>query len=318
MHKSLLALLCIIVVSNLSAFAGVQNASKTFPLPEAEVEEIISSALRHNDFEVARTDLGMGRTRLQAVKGKTTWEITLTPDSPLATRVRAVLRNEQGQAGLSEELDFWHIIDTPLSPGQPVEPSPETAQQEGAIPSVILSKIEAVVCLKAEKEGNSLQLSGFVVSEDGLILCTAHDLKNLQQVTVICHDGRTLPGNVIRTDHQLDLALVHVDRKFDTFINAADGRNLLGVGECLYSVGCPIDLGGTVYHGVINGPPRHVNGLPLWQVHMEIHHGSSGSPVFDLQGNLVAVVKGRYRGTDSIGFLIPLESIMDFAMHVDE
>ena len=159
MHKSLLALLCIIVVSGLSAFAGVQNASKTFPLPEAEVEEIILSGLRHNDFEVARTDLGMGRIELEAVKGKTTWQITLTPDSPLATRVHAVLRNEQGQAGLSEELDFWHIIDTPLSPGQPVDPSPKTAQQEGAIPSVILSKIEAVVCLKAQKDRKSTRLN---------------------------------------------------------------------------------------------------------------------------------------------------------------
>jgi len=45
---------------------------------------------------------------------------------------------------------------------------------------------------------------------------------------------------------------------------------------------------------------------------MKIYPGSSGSPVFDVQGNLVAIVKGRHRGTDSIGFLIPLETIIEF------
>ena len=33
---------------------------------------------------------------------------------------------------------------------------------------------------------------------------------------------------------------------------------------------------------------------------------------FDSQGNLAAVVKGRYRGTDSVGFLIPFETISEF------
>jgi serine protease Do len=45
---------------------------------------------------------------------------------------------------------------------------------------------------------------------------------------------------------------------------------------------------------------------------MKIYPGSSGSPVFDVQGNLVAVVKGRYRGSESIGFLIALETLLDF------
>ena len=75
---------------------------------------------------------------------------------------------------------------------------------------------------------------------------------------------------------------------------------------------CPINPGGKVYSGIINSPPRRVKDLMLWQVDMTIHLGSSGSPVFDINGNLVAVVKGRYRGTDSIGFLIPFETLLAF------
>jgi serine protease Do len=84
------------------------------------------------------------------------------------------------------------------------------------------------------------------------------------------------------------------------------------MGERVFSVGCPVNLFGTVFPGIINGPPRRVKEQTYWQVNMEIHPGSSGSPVFDVQGNLVGIVKGRYRGTNSIGFLIPLETIITF------
>ena len=84
------------------------------------------------------------------------------------------------------------------------------------------------------------------------------------------------------------------------------------MGERIYSLGCPLNLVGTVFTGIANGPPRRVDDLTYWQVNMEIHPGSSGSPVFDMNGNLVGVVKGRYRGTHSIGFLIPLDSIVAF------
>jgi serine protease Do len=40
--------------------------------------------------------------------------------------------------------------------------------------------------------------------------------------------------------------------------------------------------------------------------------GGSGSPVFDGEGKLVAMVKGRYRGTDIVGFLTPLDIMRQF------
>jgi serine protease Do len=108
------------------------------------------------------------------------------------------------------------------------------------------------------------------------------------------------------------LALLHIPIEMDVAISLVASRNLLEMGETVFSVGCPINHSGTIYIGKINGPPRRIDELPLWQVQMEIHHGNSGSPVFDVNGNLVAMVKGRYRGTSTVGFLIPLETIIHF------
>jgi serine protease Do len=45
---------------------------------------------------------------------------------------------------------------------------------------------------------------------------------------------------------------------------------------------------------------------------LETSPGSSGSPVFDEKGALVGIVKGRFRGTNTIGFLIPISRIKAF------
>jgi serine protease Do len=150
------------------------------------------------------------------------------------------------------------------------------------------------------------------VDKQGLVLSTIHDVETFDDITVTLYDGREIKGDVIKKNTEQDLALINIGGGLDSAISLAEGRNLLGMGESVYSVGCPINLVGSVFPGIINGPPRRVDKLTYWQVNMEIHPGSSGSPVFDVQGNLVGIVKGRYRGTQSIGFLIPLETIFAF------
>jgi serine protease Do len=87
---------------------------------------------------------------------------------------------------------------------------------------------------------------------------------------------------------------------------------MLSNGDRLYAITCPYGGMANIEQGYLDGPPRRVAGMPLWQVQMHIDMGSSGSPVFDRQGRLVAIVKGRFRGTDSIGFLIPFETLLHF------
>jgi serine protease Do len=310
-HAIPLILILSLVLTHAHLFAETEGSLKLQPLPAVELEKVISGWLTHSGFEISAIRARMGQVQLSAVKAKECWQIALKPHSALATQVHARYAID-GQPHEAHLERLWDYIAGYMS-GPTKESSPEPEAPDQAIPIAVLSQVESVVCIKARSGDNNIQFSGFAVEEDGLIICTAHDLKNLQEITVILYDGRQLKANLVKMDTHRDLALLDINAKFDTFISVAEGRNLLGMGESLYSVGCPIDLRGTIYSGIINSPPRRVNDLPLWQVNMHIHPGSSGSPVFDVQGNLVAIVKGRYRGTDSVGFLIPLETIIDFA-----
>jgi serine protease Do len=84
------------------------------------------------------------------------------------------------------------------------------------------------------------------------------------------------------------------------------------MGQRVYTIGCPLGNRGTVSSGYVDGPPGVVDGQALLQVRMEVEPGSSGSPVFDRDGNLVAVVKGRLKGGNASGLLIPMDTIISF------
>lgn len=281
-------------------------SARVYPLSISELEEEISGWFTQAGFEVRRTLLKMGQVKLIASKEEQDLEILLRPHSPLATEVQTKYTyGEQSEQARLQEL--WDHISAYIE-----APSYGTENFSQVIPTAVLAQIESVVCIKVKVGKEDVQFSGFIVDGDGLIICTGHSPEAFRDFTVILYDGREVGGRLVRMDRKRDLALVHIDLKLDTFISLPQGRNLLGMGEKLYSVGCPINLRGSVYSGIINAPPRRLNGLPLWQIEMKIYPGSSGSPVFDVQGTLVAIVKGRYRGTDSIGFLIPLETIMEF------
>ena len=303
--RNLIISICLILTLA-SASAGIQTPVKIYPLLVSELEKEVVRWLVQSGYEVQRRALQMKEVELKATKGERSWEIQLSPHTPLATRVRAdyMLDGQADETGLQE---LWSHISVYIK-----KHSIKMEDPNQVISSEVLSKIEAVVCIETSTAKEESQITGLIVGEEGLIICTAHTLESFETCNITFYDGREAKAHLIKMDLHRDLDILQLDLKPDAFIPLKSGRSLLGMGERVYSIGCPNNLRGTFYSGVINGPPRLSNGLPLWQIEMKIYPGSSGSPVFDVQGNLVAIVKGRYRGTDSIGFLIPLETIIDF------
>jgi len=289
-----------------SPCVGSESSSQLYSLPLNELEGIMSDWLTQAGFEIKRSKLKMGDVQLTIERPAEKWQIILKPDSAATTEIH--VGSETGASQRNATIDrlaaYLEKYIQALS-----EPTNSSNQ---IIPPVVLAQIGKVVCLKTRLNNKTSQNSGFLVDTQGLILSTVHEVESLRDVKVTLYDGREITGNIIKKDTNRDLALIDIGSAVEHAISLAKGRNMLGMGERVYSVGCPMDLVGSVFPGIINGPPRRVNALTYWQVNMEIHPGSSGSPVFDVQGNLVGIVKGRYRGTQTIGFLIPIETIIAF------
>lgn len=276
-------------------------------LPGTETEDVVCQWLQRSGYHLSRSTTENRGVRLLAQKGRRRWSITLWPHSPLATRVQATY-SVDGEPGPSQLQDLWRLLDDHTHAIMGHAP-----EQRRATPEAILSKTQSVVCIYAGHPGKPMQISGFIIDPKGLIVCTAHGLSDIHQsITVMLQNGRKVPGQVIKMDKGFDLALVDVNTELDTSIPLFNGRDLGGEAELLYNVVCRPYSDDFISSGSVSGPLRKAGHQLLWQVDMQILPGSSGSPVFDTHGNLVAVVKGRFRGTGSVGYLIPFESLMKF------
>ena len=301
---SLLLILPVLFYDSLCV--GAESSSRLYSLPVNKLEGITSDWLTRAGFEIKRTKLKMGDIQLTIERPAEKWQIILKPHSAMVTEINA------GSAAIASQSNATidHLAAYLENYIQALSEHEESSNQ--IIPPAVLAQIGNVVCLETKFKDRASQDSGFIVDTQGLILSTVHEVASLHDIKITFYDGRKITGDIIKKDTKRDLALINIGSSVEHAVSLAQGRNILGMGERVYSVGCPMNLVGSVFPGIINGPPRRVGKSTYWQVNMEIHPGSSGSPVFDVQGNLVGIVKGRYRGTDTIGFLIPFETIVAF------
>lgn len=274
-----------------------------YPVPVTETEAFIASWFKEAGFTVSLESADTGKNRLKADKGGKTILIGIRPQSPMDSLVEVYGMDGKQPVinGLKASLESYILS---LNNKNGVVP--------GNVPGKVQSRNKSVVCLRASAKGEPVRFSGFIIDRLGYIIATAHDLDVVHSIITNEDGGVELKGKVVKRDAVRDLTLIKVNKIFDAVVSVKEGRSRLKAGDKVYSIGCPQSLQRMVRAGVVDGPPALVNGQLLWQVNMEVLPGSSGSPVFDQEGRLVGVVKGRYRGTESRGFVIPLDTILDF------
>lgn len=285
--------------------ANAEAPERLFPLPMAEVEKILSQWLFDSGFEIIRKEKEGSRVLLRGIKEREMWELNLRSQSPLASwvRPRYVVG---GQSSQDRVAALWNFLEHYMK-----EEEKERMVFSEEAPPRVKSRMETIVCIKVNKGGEELQFTGFVVDRKGLLLSTAHDLRGVQEVMVFLADGKVQKGSLIKIDFQRDLTLIDIRSRINSSVPLSQVRSSLQNGEKVFAIGCPGHARGFL-SGTVDGPLRRVNNLPLWQMEMEVRPGSSGSPVFDQEGTLVGMVKGRYRGDASTGFIIPSSTILEF------
>lgn len=284
------------------------QAVKSFPVPIAELNQVTKKWLDQVCDAHSDRELEMGIIQFSCRRNDQYLHVILKPRSALATEV--TIRDDKDNSnvmGVENRLSAY--IETYLNPT--VEDN-QISATNATIPATVLSKSDAVVCIRSEQDQSSIQFSGFIIDQDGTIICTTHDLRQFGKLTITDSKGQVHWGEVVKFDEKIDLALIHTTIKPHVYVSIFNGKRTLPKGTPIYSIGCPANQANTVTTGTVNDPPARVDQLVYWQVNMEILPGSSGSPVFDGRGELVGMIKGRYRKDNTIGFLIPMDRMKRF------
>ncbi len=149
--------------------------------------------------------------------------------------------------------------------------------------------------------------SGFIISQDGLIVTNNHVVEGARELTVTLANKQEYPAKVIGRDPKTDIALVKIEPK-DTLITASLGdSDRLRVGDWVVAVGNPFGLSNTVTAGIVSAKKRVIGAGPyddFIQTDAPINPGNSGGPLFNLKGEVVGINTAIIPNGQGIGFAV--------------
>ena len=118
-------------------------------------------------------------------------------------------------------------------------------------------------------------------------------------------------------DKELDLAVIKIEG--DNFVAAEFGdSDELAEGDPVYAIGNPMGtLSGTVTAGIVSALSRQIMvenvSMELLQFDAAVSPGNSGGGLFDIDGNLIAIVNAKSSGdgVEGISFAIPAKRALE-------
>ncbi|XP_010603499.1 serine protease HTRA4 [Fukomys damarensis] len=165
--------------------------------------------------------------------------------------------------------------------------------------------------------------SGFIVSEDGLIVTSAHVLTNQQRIQVELQSGVQYEATVKDIDHKSDLALIKIEPNTDLPVLLLGRSSDLRAGEFVVALGSPFSLQNTVTAGIVSTTQRGGKELGLKDSDIDyiqtdaiINHGNSGGPLVNLDGDVIGI--NSLKVTAGISFAIPSDRIRQFLAEYHE
>lgn len=167
--------------------------------------------------------------------------------------------------------------------------------------------------------------SGVIVSSNGYIVTNHHVITDRQgnqvdEIRIQLADGSEFPAEVIGSDAPTDIAVLKIqtDRELPAIIIA--DSDLLRVGDVVFAIGNPLEVGMTATMGIVSATGRTSLGIlgsggyeDFIQTDAAINLGNSGGALVDARGRLIGIntaIFSRSGGNIGIGFAIPVNMVV--------
>ncbi len=166
--------------------------------------------------------------------------------------------------------------------------------------------------------------SGFIISEDGLIVTNNHVIDGADEITVTLSDDSQHKAELVGRDPKTDLALLRIDAKRILPAVSWGDSTKSRVGDWVVAIGNPFGLGGTVTAGIISARQRDINQGPydsFLQTDASINRGNSGGPMFNMDGEVIGVNTAIFSptgGSVGVGFAVPSSIVSRVIAQLEE
>ena len=209
--------------------------------------------------------------------------------------------------------------------GEPLNP----AARQDVLTGLYDQVSPSVVAIQVTTQNGGSLGSGFVYDTQGHIITNYHVVDGAQKVEVDFTSGYKTYGNVIGTDLDSDLAVVKVDAPAEELHPVKMGdSSALRVGQTVVAIGNPFGLNGTMTIGIVSALGRTLDSEhtapggsfftagDIIQTDAAINPGNSGGPLFNLDGEVIAVNRA-IRTTNFTSTGEPVNSGIGFSISVN-
>jgi len=206
----------------------------------------------------------------------------------------------QGKASL-----IGHAATVPAASKPTPEPPPVKLS-----PGDISTKYsDAVVVLENYNDQGQVasQGSGFICSPDGMVLTNYHVIRGASRMTARMHDQSIHEVEYVGGfDMQHDIAALKIDGASLPSVRVGTSYGVK-TGDHVVVLGAPLGLESTLSDGIISAI-REGGTFRIFQTSAPISHGSSGGPIFDDYGNVIALAVAKMEAGENLNFVIPIDS----------
>lgn len=192
--------------------------------------------------------------------------------------------------------------------------SQATPAQE-SLPELVRRVKPAIVAIVTyDAKGDALTTgSGFFI-RPGQVVTNLHVIRGARRTAVKTLDGKGRVYQVaglLAVDEEGDLALMRVDMSPERPRSSELAVSLPEEGETVFVIGNPLKLEGSVTDGIVSAV-REVPGVgKIIQTTAPISHGNSGSPIFNLKGQVVGVVTVKVTNGQNISLAISSDRVRE-------
>src|SRR6476646_8134072 len=176
-------------------------------------------------------------------------------------------------------------------------------------------KPSAVAIETYDSRGEKLSRgSGFFIEIDRIVT-NRHVIEGAYRAEIHSSTGTVYPvRGVLAVDAEGDIAVLKIDSP-TTYVRPLPlDKTSPQEGESVVVIGNPLGLEGSVTNGIVSA----VRDIPTFgriiQITAPISSGSSGSPVVNMQGQVIGIATLQITGGQSVNFAIPSERISQLQM----
>ena len=156
--------------------------------------------------------------------------------------------------------------------------------------------------------------SGVVISNDGKIMTASHLVHSADSIHVEFLNGDLVPARVLSSVPHADVALIQLKNLPENLQVAVLGNSDQAlIGDEVFVIGAPYGYSHTVSKGIVSARYKpgeldtELGMSELLQTDAAINKGNSGGPMFNEQGEVIAIVShiiSQSGGNEGLGFAV--------------